>query len=112
MSLDSLMDSLVSLSDVGDCVTRVEHLLKELKSLEEKAQVHLSAADLIFTYLIIPTYKCLVHNKLKQQNNFKHNLNNVFPPVHSRKSPAPFSAWGPADPEQPLCHRFHSTQMC
>lgn len=39
MSLDSLMDSLTSLSDTGDCVARVEHLLKELKSLEEKAQV-------------------------------------------------------------------------
>lgn len=39
MSLDSLLDSLVSLSDIGDCVARVEHLLKELKSLEEKAQV-------------------------------------------------------------------------
>lgn len=33
------MDSLTSLSDIGDCVARVEHLLKELKSLEEKAQV-------------------------------------------------------------------------
>lgn len=39
MSLDSLLDGLVSLSDVGDCVARVEHLLKDLKSLEEKAQV-------------------------------------------------------------------------
>uniref|UniRef100_H2S998 Guanine nucleotide exchange factor DBS-like n=1 Tax=Takifugu rubripes TaxID=31033 RepID=H2S998_TAKRU len=39
MPLDSLMDSLVSLSDIGDCVARVEYLLKELKSLEEKAQV-------------------------------------------------------------------------
>uniref|UniRef100_A0A3P8U8R1 MCF.2 cell line derived transforming sequence-like 2 n=1 Tax=Amphiprion percula TaxID=161767 RepID=A0A3P8U8R1_AMPPE len=27
------------LSDIGDCVARVEHLLKELKTLEEKAQV-------------------------------------------------------------------------
>lgn len=39
MSLDSLMDSLTSLSDVGDCVARVEHLLQELKTLEERAQV-------------------------------------------------------------------------
>lgn len=39
MPLDSLMESLVSLSDIGDCVARVEHLLKELKLLEEKAQV-------------------------------------------------------------------------
>lgn len=39
MSLDSLIDSLNSLSDTGDCVARVEKLLKELKTLEEKAQV-------------------------------------------------------------------------
>uniref|UniRef100_A0A672Z3F6 MCF.2 cell line derived transforming sequence-like 2 n=1 Tax=Sphaeramia orbicularis TaxID=375764 RepID=A0A672Z3F6_9TELE len=39
VSLDSLMDSLTSLSDTGDCVARVEQLLKELKTLEEKAQV-------------------------------------------------------------------------
>lgn len=39
MSLDSLMEGLSSLSDVGDCVARVEHLLKELKLLEEQAQV-------------------------------------------------------------------------
>uniref|UniRef100_A0A3P8TZX6 MCF.2 cell line derived transforming sequence-like 2 n=1 Tax=Amphiprion percula TaxID=161767 RepID=A0A3P8TZX6_AMPPE len=39
VSLDSLMESLTSLSDIGDCVARVEHLLKELKTLEEKAQV-------------------------------------------------------------------------
>lgn len=48
MPLDSLMDSLVSLSDIGDCVARVEHLLKELKSIEEKAQVGPH-----FTYLMI-----------------------------------------------------------
>lgn len=56
MSLDSLMDSLVSLSDIGDCVARVEHLLKELKSLEKKAQVGPG-----FTYLITPKSKCLGH---------------------------------------------------
>lgn len=39
MSLDSLLDSLVQLSDTGDCVARVECLLKDLKALEEKAQV-------------------------------------------------------------------------
>lgn len=39
VSLDSLMDSLTSLSVVGDCVAGVEHLLKELKTLQEKAQV-------------------------------------------------------------------------
>lgn len=39
VSLDSLIDSLNSLSDTGDCVARVEKMLKELKTLEEKAQV-------------------------------------------------------------------------
>uniref|UniRef100_A0A3Q3E4T7 MCF.2 cell line derived transforming sequence-like 2 n=1 Tax=Labrus bergylta TaxID=56723 RepID=A0A3Q3E4T7_9LABR len=39
VSLDSLMDSLSSLSDIGDCVTRVELLLKDLKTLEEKAKL-------------------------------------------------------------------------
>lgn len=39
VSLDSLMGSLSSISDTGDCVARVEQLLKELKTLEEKAQV-------------------------------------------------------------------------
>lgn len=33
------MESLSSLPDTGNCVARVEQLLKELKSLEEKAQV-------------------------------------------------------------------------
>ncbi|XP_056893362.1 guanine nucleotide exchange factor DBS isoform X12 [Takifugu flavidus] len=46
MPLDSLMDSLVSLSDIGDCVARVEYLLKELKSLEEKAQPTVEKAQL------------------------------------------------------------------
>ena len=39
VSLDSLMDSLTSLPDTGDCVARDEHLLKDLKKLEEKALV-------------------------------------------------------------------------
>ncbi|KAM3876022.1 guanine nucleotide exchange factor DBS [Diretmus argenteus] len=46
VSLDGLMDTLTSLSDIGDCVTRVEHLLKELKVLEEKAQAMLEKAQL------------------------------------------------------------------
>ncbi|XP_042368745.1 guanine nucleotide exchange factor DBS isoform X2 [Plectropomus leopardus] len=46
VSLDSLMDSLTSLSDIGDCVVRVEHLLKELKALEEKALPTLEKAQL------------------------------------------------------------------
>uniref|UniRef100_A0A3B4Y5X7 MCF.2 cell line derived transforming sequence-like 2 n=1 Tax=Seriola lalandi dorsalis TaxID=1841481 RepID=A0A3B4Y5X7_SERLL len=39
VSLDSLGDSLTTLSVIGDCLARVEQLLTELKTLEEKAQV-------------------------------------------------------------------------
>ncbi|XP_034562698.1 guanine nucleotide exchange factor DBS [Notolabrus celidotus] len=46
VSLDSLMDSLTSLLGIGDCVTRVELLLKELKTLEEKAKPTLEKAQL------------------------------------------------------------------
>ncbi|XP_034737372.1 guanine nucleotide exchange factor DBS isoform X1 [Etheostoma cragini] len=46
VSLDSLMDSLTSLSDTGDCVARLEHLLKDLKKLEEKALPTLEKAQL------------------------------------------------------------------
>ncbi|XP_074492961.1 guanine nucleotide exchange factor DBS isoform X3 [Sebastes fasciatus] len=46
VSLDSLMDSLTSLLDIGDCVARVEHLLKDLKTLEEKALPTLEKAQL------------------------------------------------------------------
>uniref|UniRef100_A0A3Q3WDI6 Uncharacterized protein n=1 Tax=Mola mola TaxID=94237 RepID=A0A3Q3WDI6_MOLML len=46
VALDSLMDSLTSLSDIGDCVVRVEHLLKELKSLEEKTRPTIEKAQL------------------------------------------------------------------
>ncbi|XP_033996643.1 LOW QUALITY PROTEIN: guanine nucleotide exchange factor DBS [Trematomus bernacchii] len=46
VSLDSLMDSLTGLSDIGDCVARVEYLLKELKTLEEKALPTLEKAQL------------------------------------------------------------------
>uniref|UniRef100_A0AAX7VCQ2 MCF.2 cell line derived transforming sequence-like 2 n=1 Tax=Astatotilapia calliptera TaxID=8154 RepID=A0AAX7VCQ2_ASTCA len=46
VSLDSLIDSLNSLSDTGDCVARVEKMLKELKTLEEKAQATLEKAQL------------------------------------------------------------------
>nr|XP_046248540.1 guanine nucleotide exchange factor DBS isoform X8 [Scatophagus argus] len=46
VSLDSLMDSLTSLSDIGDCVARVEQMLKELKTLEEKAQPTIEKAQL------------------------------------------------------------------
>ncbi|KAM6962562.1 guanine nucleotide exchange factor DBS [Aplochiton taeniatus] len=45
-SLDSLMETLASLSDIGDCVSRVELLLKDLKVLEEKAQCSLEKAQL------------------------------------------------------------------
>ncbi|XP_029286319.1 guanine nucleotide exchange factor DBS isoform X1 [Cottoperca gobio] len=46
VSLDNLMDSLTSLSDIGDCVARVEHLLNELKTLEGKALPTLEKAQL------------------------------------------------------------------
>ncbi|KAM9385408.1 guanine nucleotide exchange factor DBS [Pholidichthys leucotaenia] len=46
VSLDSLLDCLNSQSDCGDCVARVEQLLKELKNLEEKAQPSLEKAQL------------------------------------------------------------------
>ncbi|XP_023700052.1 guanine nucleotide exchange factor DBS isoform X1 [Paramormyrops kingsleyae] len=45
VSLDSLMATQAALSDIGDCVTRVEQLLKDLKSLEEKAQESLERAQ-------------------------------------------------------------------
>uniref|UniRef100_A0A8C8GHY2 Guanine nucleotide exchange factor DBS-like n=1 Tax=Oncorhynchus tshawytscha TaxID=74940 RepID=A0A8C8GHY2_ONCTS len=46
VSLDSLMDTLTFLSDIGDCVTRVEMLLNDLNTLEEKAQESLEKAQL------------------------------------------------------------------
>ncbi|KAL4630759.1 guanine nucleotide exchange factor DBS-like isoform X1 [Arapaima gigas] len=46
VSLDSLMATQAALSDIGDCVTRVEQLLKDLRALEEKAQESLEKAQL------------------------------------------------------------------
>ncbi|XP_029606886.1 guanine nucleotide exchange factor DBS isoform X9 [Salmo trutta] len=46
VSLDSRMATLTALSDIGDCVTLVEMLLKDLKTLEEKAQESLEKAQL------------------------------------------------------------------
>ncbi|XP_039984690.1 guanine nucleotide exchange factor DBS isoform X2 [Xiphias gladius] len=46
VSLDSLRDSLTSLSVIRDCLAGLEHLLKELKTLEEKAQPTLEKAQL------------------------------------------------------------------
>ncbi|KAK7889425.1 hypothetical protein WMY93_024985 [Mugilogobius chulae] len=46
VSLDSLLQSLGELPDTGDCVARVEQLLKELKTLEEKAKSCLEKAQL------------------------------------------------------------------
>ncbi|TRY76135.1 hypothetical protein DNTS_027383 [Danionella cerebrum] len=46
VSLDSLSEALVALSDNGDCVARVEQLLGELKTLEDKAQECLEKAQL------------------------------------------------------------------
>ncbi len=39
VSLDGLTETLLGLSDAGDCVARVEHLLGDLKTLDDKAQV-------------------------------------------------------------------------
>ncbi|GAA6226209.1 guanine nucleotide exchange factor DBS-like [Lates japonicus] len=46
VSLDSLWESLTILSVIGDCLARVEQLLKDLKTLEEKAQPTLEKAQL------------------------------------------------------------------
>ncbi|XP_028299237.1 guanine nucleotide exchange factor DBS isoform X3 [Gouania willdenowi] len=46
MCLDSLTEALTSLSVDADCVARVEHLLSELKGLEEKARPTLEKAQL------------------------------------------------------------------
>uniref|UniRef100_A0A8C2C4C0 MCF.2 cell line derived transforming sequence-like 2 n=1 Tax=Cyprinus carpio TaxID=7962 RepID=A0A8C2C4C0_CYPCA len=50
VSLDSLTETLLGLSDTGDCVAQVEHLLGDLKTLEdkeslEKAQLHAQHGD-------------------------------------------------------------------
>ncbi|RXM28260.1 Guanine nucleotide exchange factor DBS [Acipenser ruthenus] len=41
LALDSLVETLAAFTDIGDSVSRVEQLLKELKVLEEKAQCNL-----------------------------------------------------------------------
>uniref|UniRef100_A0A8C1RA77 MCF.2 cell line derived transforming sequence-like 2 n=1 Tax=Cyprinus carpio TaxID=7962 RepID=A0A8C1RA77_CYPCA len=46
VSLDGLMETLLGLSDTGDCVARMEHLLADLKTLEDKAQESLEKAQL------------------------------------------------------------------
>ncbi|XP_039513471.1 guanine nucleotide exchange factor DBS isoform X2 [Pimephales promelas] len=46
VSLDGLMEALLGLSDIGDCVARVDLLLGELKTLEDKAQESLEKAQL------------------------------------------------------------------
>ncbi|XP_049321693.1 guanine nucleotide exchange factor DBS isoform X2 [Astyanax mexicanus] len=46
VSLDCLMEDLLKLTDIGDCVSRVVQLLKELKSLEDSAQESLEKAQL------------------------------------------------------------------
>lgn len=100
MSLDSLLDSLVQLSDTGDCVARVECLLKDLKAVEEKAQVPSAPHSFI------------QRSDLKLWKHFYHHLNGLLPPAHDGKGPAARSARGPVDPEQPLRRRLHQTQMC
>uniref|UniRef100_A0A671MUQ2 Guanine nucleotide exchange factor DBS-like n=1 Tax=Sinocyclocheilus anshuiensis TaxID=1608454 RepID=A0A671MUQ2_9TELE len=46
VSLDGLTETLLGLSDTGDCVAQVEHLLGDLKTLEDKAQESLEKAQL------------------------------------------------------------------
>ncbi|XP_065097644.1 guanine nucleotide exchange factor DBS isoform X2 [Paramisgurnus dabryanus] len=46
VSLDSLMEALLGLSDSADCVPRFENLLGDLKTLEDKAQECLEKAQL------------------------------------------------------------------
>ncbi|TFJ99216.1 putative guanine nucleotide exchange factor MCF2L2 [Platysternon megacephalum] len=45
LELDNLMDAQAGFTDIGDSVTRVEHLLKERKQLEEKGQEPLEKAQ-------------------------------------------------------------------
>ncbi|NXH17001.1 MCF2L factor, partial [Bucco capensis] len=45
LALDNLMEAQAGFSDIGDSVTRVEHLLKEQKQLEEKGQEPLEKAQ-------------------------------------------------------------------
>lgn len=54
VSLDGLMESLASLSVHGDCVAAAEHLLKELKTLQESTQVRHTLTHLLAAgYLIL-----------------------------------------------------------
>ncbi|NWR63778.1 MCF2L factor, partial [Bucorvus abyssinicus] len=45
LTLDNLMEAQAHFADIGDSVTRVEHLLKEQKQLEEKGQEPLEKAQ-------------------------------------------------------------------
>ncbi|NXI66146.1 MCF2L factor, partial [Anseranas semipalmata] len=45
LTLDNLMEAQAAFSDIGDSVTRVEHLLREQKQLEEKGQEPLEKAQ-------------------------------------------------------------------
>ncbi|XP_035189935.1 probable guanine nucleotide exchange factor MCF2L2 isoform X10 [Oxyura jamaicensis] len=45
LTLDNLMEAQAGFSDIGDSVTRVEHLLREQKQLEEKGQEPLEKAQ-------------------------------------------------------------------
>ncbi|XP_034636427.1 probable guanine nucleotide exchange factor MCF2L2 [Trachemys scripta elegans] len=45
LELDNLMDAQAGFTDIGDSMTRVEHLLKEWKQLEEKGQEPLEKAQ-------------------------------------------------------------------
>lgn len=53
LTLDNLIEAQAGFADIGDSVTRVEHLLREQKQLEEKGQVctqysTLAVIDMIF----------------------------------------------------------------
>ncbi|NXG80602.1 MCF2L factor, partial [Baryphthengus martii] len=45
LALDNLMEAQASVADIGDSVTRVEHLLREQKQLEQKGQEPLEKAQ-------------------------------------------------------------------
>lgn len=45
LSLDTLMETLLALSDTGDGAGRIEQLLKDLRSLQDRAQVRLTSCS-------------------------------------------------------------------
>lgn len=45
LSLDSMLETLLALSDTGDGAGRIEQLLKDLRSLQDGAQVRLLSSS-------------------------------------------------------------------